>query len=372
MKIVLATGIYPPDIGGPASFVHRLAGELKMRGDEPVVICYGDEKTIQGEGWDVRVVSRAGGAVARYVRYAMEVWKVAKTSQVVFLQGPVSEGFPGTIGALLAGKPIVMKVVGDYAWEIYQRTVKQPELLDTFVTHRHGGKIRVLEFLERWTIRRAKKIVTPSRYLKHIVEQWGAPPERIEVIYNQVELPPVSSTRDELRVRFHLGTEQVLLTVGRAVPWKDVDFLISLLPKLPPNFMLVHIGDGPELDRWKSLVRTLGLESRVRFLGKQNQQTVAEWYRAADVFVLPSSYEGFSHVAVEALSSGLPCVVSDKGGNVELPQLVDSGVSVVPYRDADSWVRAISTSGSEQVRLKEVSSDMIESVVALLHQTART
>ncbi|MBP9863857.1 glycosyltransferase family 4 protein [Patescibacteria group bacterium] len=373
MKIVLATGIYPPDIGGPASFVHRLAGELKRRGDEPVVICYGDEKTIQGEGWDVHVVSRAGGAVARYVRYAIEVWKAAKTSQIVFLQGPVSEGFPGTIGALVARKPMVMKVVGDYAWEIYQRTVNQPELLDMFVTHRHSGKIRVLEFLERWTIRRAKKIVTPSHYLKCIVEQWGAPSEKIEVVYNQVELPPVSSTRDKLRSRFHLGTERVLLTVGRAVPWKDVDFLISLLPKLSSNFILVHIGDGPELGRWKSLMQTLGLESRVRFLGKQNQQTVAEWYRAADLFVLPSSYEGFSHVAVEALSSGLPCIVSDKGGNVELPQLVDAGVSVVPYRDEMMWMNEIQRAIHSHVVLKQaLESSMIDSFYSILHAYAAT
>ncbi len=341
MKIVLATGIYPPDIGGPASFVHRLAGELKARGDEPFVICYGDERTMKDEGWDVRVISRSNNVLVRYVRYAIEVWKMARTAQVVFLQGPVSEGFPGTIGALLARKPIVMKIVGDYAWEIYQQTVKQPELLDTFVMHRHSGKIRVLEFLERWTIRRAKKIVTPSNYLKWIVEQWGAPSEKIKVIYNQVELPSVSVTREELRARFQLGTQKVLLTVGRAVPWKEVEFLISLMPKLSSDFTFVHIGDGPELDYWKSLAKTLGLESRIRFLGKQNKQTVAEWYRAADLFVLPSSYEGFSHVAVEALSSGLPCVVSDKGGNVELEHLVSSGIRVVSYRDTDVWIRAI-------------------------------
>lgn len=373
MKIVLATGIYPPDIGGPASFVHRLAAEFKDRGDESIVICYGDERTIRGEGWDVRVVSRSVFVLRRYLRYMVEVWKAAQSSDVVFLQGPVSEGFPGTIGAVLAGKPIVMKIVGDYAWEIYQQTVKQPELLDTFVTHRHAGKIRVLEFLERWTICRAEKIVTPSCYLKHIVEQWGVPSEKIEVVYNQVELPTVVLTREELRTRFHLGTERVLLTVGRAVPWKEVDFLISLLPKLPPEMILVHIGDGPELGRWKSLAQTLGLESRVRFLGKQNQQTVAEWYRAADVFVLPSSYEGFSHVAVEALASGLPCIVSDKGGNVELLQLVDSGVVVVPYRDENIWMNEIRRTMYPQVFLKQVSGlSMIDSYYSILHTYATT
>ena len=341
MRIVLATGIYPPDIGGPASFVHRLARELKSRGDEPVVVCYGDEQTMKDEGWDVRVISRSSTVLVRYVRYAIEVWKVARTAQVIFLQGPVSEGFPGTIGAMFARKPIVMKVVGDYAWEIYQQTVQQPELLDAFVTHRHSGKICVLEFLQRWTVQRVKRLITPSQYLKRIVEQWGAPSEKIQVIYNQVELPPISATREELRARFHLGTQKVLLTVGRAVPWKEVDFIISLMPELPSNFILVHVGDGPELDRWQSFVQTLGLQSRVRFLGKQNKQTVAEWYRAADAFVLPSSYEGFSHVAVEALSSRLPCVVSDKGGNVELAQLVTSGLDIVAYRDVSAWIHAI-------------------------------
>ncbi|MDQ7815051.1 MAG: glycosyltransferase family 4 protein [Patescibacteria group bacterium] len=342
MKIVLATGIYPPEIGGPASFTRELARELKKLGQEPCVVCYGDRATAVNDGWDVVVVSRSGGAFVRYCRYAWRVFRAVKKSDLVFLQGPVSEGLPGTIGARLAGKPTMMKVVGDYAWEIYrQKSESNIELLDEFVKHVHGGSVRLLEAIERWTARRARVVVTPSRFLKSVVSAWGVDPEKISVIYNSIPPLPETETREALRERIGLGANRVILTVVRAVPWKHGDFLCEVMSKLPDEYRLVIVGDGPSLVAWKKRVQEIGVEGRVIFTGKQPREKVAEWYAMADVFVLPSGYEGFPHVVAEASSVGLPSIVSDKGGNPETRELFPNHVEVVSYLDIDAWVKAL-------------------------------
>ena len=337
MNILIATGIYPPEIGGPAGFAKAFAGELTRRGDMVSVVTYGDERTERGVGFSVTVVPRVGGALFRYLRYAYVVWREAKKTDIVFLQGAVSEGLPGTLGARLAGKPTLLRVPGDYAWEAYQQAPGATELLDEFVSHRHRGTVRLLEAIERWTAVRASLVVVPSTYLKRIVLSWGVSAERIRVVHSTTPPLPTVRPRDELRRSFGVENRTIFLTAVRAVPWKGGDFLVDLVSRLPSTHTLVIAGDGPCLEDWKRHASDIGVEDRVKFLGRISRHELAEWYEAADVFMLATGYEGFPHVVVEAVSAGLPCVVSDKGGNPETKELYPRHVTVVPYRDAEAW-----------------------------------
>lgn len=341
MNILIATGIYPPEIGGPAGFAKALAGALARRGDSVSVVTYGDGRTERGSGFSVSVVPRVGGAFVRYVRYAYVVWREAKNADIVFLQGAVSEGLPGTMGACLAGKPTLLRVPGDYAWEAYQQAPGATELLDEFVKHRHRGAVRILEAVERWTAARAALVVVPSLYLKRVVSLWGVSAERVRVVYSTTPPLPTVRSRDELRRSFGVADKTVLLTAVRAVPWKGGDFLVDLIPHLPSTHALVIAGDGPCLEDWKRRASESGVEDRVIFLGRVSRHDLAEWVEAADVFALATGYEGFPHVVVEAVSAGLPCVVSDKGGNPETKELYPRHVTVVPYRDDEAWGAAL-------------------------------
>ena len=123
-----------------------------------------------------------------------------------------------------------------------------------------------------------------------------------------------------------------------------MDFLIDVVQGLPEEYVLVVAGDGPELQKWKNHVgatRRVAPRERVRFLGRVDRKTLTEWYAATDVFLLASGYEGFPHVVAEAVATGLPCVVSDKGGNPETKELFPQHVTVVRYRDAEAWSCAI-------------------------------
>lgn len=357
MKILFATGIYPPDAGGPATYVRSMARAFVERGHTVEVVCYADiVKSTGGDSFSVHCVSRS---LLLPMRYAMFAWKVfsrstAMNADLVYLQGPVSEGFPGTLGAMLAKKPTVMKVVGDYAWEIYQgacvKSGDTGELLYEFITKRpHAGKVKWLERIERWTAKRAKSIVVPSQYLKNIVQLWGVPKEKISVIYNAISDFPAGMDRASFRGAQGLGASRVLFTAVRAVPWKQIDFIINLLPDLPRDVLFVIAGDGPRLSSWKADVERLHLQERVRFEGRCDRMRMGEWYRAADLFVLPSGYEGFPHVIPEAASQGLPSFVSDQGGNPETKTLLGSAcVTVLPYLDREKWLAALKATWPER------------------------
>ncbi len=341
-RVVFATGIYPPEMGGPATYVRSMARVMHEKGWLPVVITYGDQQVPQ-DGWPVICVSRRGGALMRYFRYFLAVMRQAHFADVVYVQGGVSDGFPGALAAICAGKRhrIMMRVPGDYAWEMHQQKpgVKQ-ELLDTFVLSRHPGSTGMLERMERWTAARARYIVAPSQYIKKIVTAWGADPKKIQVIYSAIPPLPVVRPMEEMRAEYGWQNKKVFFTVARAVPWKGVDFLINVFAELPESHVLCVAGDGPLLETWQQMAKTKGLGSRIQFLGRVDRAIVASWYYAADVFLLATGYEGFSHAVVEAVATGLPCVVSDRGGNPETLTLFPEHVRVCPYQDHEAWKTA--------------------------------
>ena len=343
MRVLLATGIYPPETGGPATFVPALAAEWSARGLEVVVVTYGDERTSLSGKWSVDVITRKGGVLVRYLRYAVRVWQRARSADIVFLQGAFSEGLPGTVGAFFAGKPTLLRVPGDFAWEGMQREQSSSVTpLEAFLTMPKPLKWRIVFAIESWVARRARFVVTPSRYLQQLSTAWGVQKERQQVIYNTVELEERLPSRAALRERFGLLERQtVLLSNARGASWKRIDFLLEVLQRLPQSYRLVHIGEGPEIAAWKRKAAELGLTERVQFNGRVSYLEVQSWARAADAFVLPSLYEGFPHVAIEAACHGAPCFLSDQGGNPEAAELYPARIRILPYGDHLAWKQAL-------------------------------
>lgn len=363
MRIVLATGIYPPDTGGPASYTHALLTWLKEQGDEATVIAYSDAP--HGDANVIRVL-RKGSVLSRYARYAWEVYKAAKQADIVYLQGPVSEGLPGTIGAILAGKPRVMKIVGDYAWEQAQQKGEKA-LLDEFLATTHQGDVRLMEIIERWTAKQATRIITPSRYLKTVVERWGVPSENIEVILNAqepLEIPASLASREEGVVCF---------TAARAVPWKGVKELIEWWPATPETHHLVIAGAGPDAGLWASLIEASPVKDRIHYRGTLTRPQMAEQYALSDLFLLDSGYEGYPHVVAEAASLGVPCFVSDKGGNPETVEQFGELVTVLPFLDRDAWLAAINAVQKKSATTMNLSTwkfeDMVQAAKAVLKRS---
>lgn len=187
--------------------------------------------------------------------------------------------------------------------------------------------------LQRWGVEAADLILTVSRDTRARVLEWAAvPPERVRVIPNTVadHFTPGDSTA--CRRRLGLEGAYVLLTVARlaaAERYKGHDRIIRLLRRLPAGgrrVIYLIAGDGDDRPRLEALAAAEGVAPQVRFLGHAPQAELPELYRAADLFVLPSTGEGFGIVLLEAMACGSPAIGLAAGGAVDA--LADGALGV--------------------------------------------
>jgi len=367
MRIFVASGIFHPEPGGPATYLYRLLPEVQARRHTVRVLTFGNGPAT-GYPYPLRRIPRRALPL-RWADYARAAWREVRRADVVFVN---NLGLPLIGGGSI---PRVLKVVGDLAWEraVNKGWIAPTEDVDAFQQGRYPWRVRLLQAQRAREVRRADRVIVPSRYLRDMVIGWGAPPERVHVIYNA--LPPdtesASLSQAEARAALGLGAEPLLLTVARLVPWKGIDHLIRALPAVPEARLLVA-GDGPDEGRLRALAGSEGLAVRVTFLGRVPRERLALYFRAADYTVLYSGYEGLSHVALESLGAGTPVIASDKGGN---PELVAHGVNglLVPYPDTRALAETlrVAFSGETRARLAAHTGDGLERFAweALVAQT---
>jgi len=252
-----------------------------------------------------------------------KVWRLSRSSDLVYVNGLGSEA---ALGALLAGRPTVHKIVGDYAWERARSKQWFAGTLDEYQAARKGIRLRTLDLVRTVPLRFAKRIITPSDYLRRIVTEWRIPREKIAVIYNAVPSIASSTTEPPALPPFDGKT---LITVCRLVPWKGLDALIRLVAAMPKTRLAV-VGDGSLRAELEAQARSLGLQDRILFLGHVPQAKVPRFLRGADVFVLNSSYEGLPHVVLEAMTAQVPVVATHVGGTPEVVEHEVTGLLVSP------------------------------------------
>lgn len=329
-KILIATGIFPPDIGGPATYSKLLADKLPERGFEVVVANFGEVRGLP--------------KVVRHIVYFFNVLARARGCDVVYAQDPVSVGLPAILAAKLLRKKFYLKVVGDYAWEQGVQRAGVTDGLDTFSREhaKYSFFVRLLKCIERRVALSADVIITPSEYLKTIVTNWGVPAEKITVIYNGFDAPALVDDKETLRKK--LGIEgYAILSVGRLVPWKGFMMLVEMMPNLVKDISDAHLfiaGSGPDQVLLEKKVAELGLTEHITFLGKLSQEKLFEYIKASDVFVLNTSYEGFSHQLLEVMALGTPVITTPAGGNVEILSDHTNGL-LVPFNDQVLFEKAV-------------------------------
>jgi len=317
MKILVATGLYPPEDGGPATYAKALFDELPKQGISVEILPFS------------RV--RKYPPVIRHIGYFFLCLKLSKEASVIYAMDPVSVGLPASLAAFFSRKKFVLKVVGDYAWEQGRQRFGVTELLDDFLKKdSYSLPVQLLRSVEIFVAKRAKHVVVPSEYLKKAVVSWGISKDKVSVIYNAA--PDVSSVgnKNVLRglLKFH---GKYVITVARLVPWKGVREIIDAMQIVKDagiEARLLVVGDGPERESLEEYAE--GKE--VLFAGVLPHNVVMAYMKAADSFVLNSAYEGFSHLLLESQALGVPTIASNVGGNPELIAHGKNGV-LVPYKD---------------------------------------
>jgi len=333
-RLLVLTGIYPPDIGGSATFSKMLVEMMPGRGLKIQILTYGSPPV----GGGVRAVSKRWPKGLRHCLYFVKaLWLGRRADALVAADSSFGAAWVGSWAARLLKKRLIVRVTGDYAWEQGMQRAGVTDLMDAFQTKRYGFFVEWLRRCQSSAVKRADAIIAPSEYLKKIAIGWGANPNKINVIYNAVELGELPSCDDcsalsvrglpeRTMARQKLGLSgTVILSVGRLVPWKGFAVLISAFQELVGRISdarLVIIGDGPEYQKLKLEIENLKLENKVFLKGAVSKAVLLQYLRAADVFVLNTAYEGFSHQIIEAMAAGLPVLTTAVGGN---PEVITSG-----------------------------------------------
>jgi glycogen(starch) synthase len=167
---------------------------------------------------------------------------------------------------------------------------------------------------------RAEQVITCSAYMReHVSDIYGLDEGKVAVIPNGIDpsdLEPVADL-EELRARFADPHQKLVLLVGRLVYEKGFQLALEALPGLVERVGDVRFlvaGSGTHEQELRQQARELGLDEHGTFLGWIGDDVLHSLYRIADLTVIPSIYEPFGLVALEAMASGCPCLVADTGG----------------------------------------------------------
>lgn len=363
MNIVHVTPHLPPDQAANALLPFHLGCWAKERGDE-VTFVTNPPRSSADLAWAAShlpgqvvyiPVRRDLSAMERLLKVGalsslLSIWRKARHliagADIVHVH---SNGLLTEIAAYLAGraeKPVVMTL---YGTEIWHYAPKRPGP-DLFTRAYH----------------QAAHVTFYSHGLMTRAVELGLARHDTSVVY-----PPVAAEfqyhdeRAQLEARAALGLRQrhVLVNVKRLHPLAGQRYLLEAMGEVVrthPDTRLVICGTGPLLDELKSVARTSGVEGHVTFAGLVNNQTIAQYDAAADLFVLPSQLEACPTVALEALATGTPVVSTDNPGGKELGEIFGYDVAVVPRENPLALARAIVAVLDQKRRVRESTRRILE------------
>ncbi|MFA5126634.1 MAG: glycosyltransferase family 4 protein [Patescibacteria group bacterium] len=336
MKILIATGLYPPDIGGPATILRALAKSLQEHGFGVKIITYSAVKNSADEkGFVYRIAKNR--FYSRW-HYLAKMFFLASQADLVYATDTYSVGYFAWLLNKFFGKKYIVRFAGDSAWETATAMGWTYDYIMDFQDRQYDEKIEKLKLRRQKILLAAEKVIAVSNFIAQLAKKIGVSDGKIKVIYNSVDFISEESLDEQAAGRIrqqYPASEKIIISAARLVPWKGMSGLIKILPQiikqLGPTRLLI-LGAGAELENLKELAQSLKIADQVEFLGVIDHHQIINYFRAADLFILNTNYEGLSHTLLEAMRAEVPIISTNVGGN---PEVIESGVSgwLVTYND---------------------------------------
>ena len=329
MKILMLSWEYPPRVvGGIARVVHDLSHKLVNEGYEVTVVTYRDGNVPYYEdddGVDVYRVDNFMISSNNFIDWVMQLNfnMIAKVGEIISEKGNFDVIHAHDWLTAYAGKTLKFAYNTPLVSTIHATEAGRNSGI-------HGDMQKYINDTEWMLTYESSEVIVNSNYMKGELQRlFGLPYEKINVIPNGVNLNLFNDVQKDydFRRKFAMDNEKIILFMGRLVYEKGVQTLISAMPKILSHYhdsKLVIAGKGGMIDELRAQVNRLGLGNKVYFTGYLGSKDVQKMYKCSDVSVFPSTYEPFGIVALEAMLSGTPVVVSDIGG---LNEIVEHGVN---------------------------------------------
>ena len=309
MRILIATGIFEPETGGPATYAPLLAAKLVEAGHRAKVLTYVSKTNGEPASYPFKVVRvvRTGNKIKDRIDYFRAAYRELRGYDLVYTLDWFAAGLPVALAARLRRVPYVVRVGGDYLWE--QRYIESNEPPLTLKEFYERGLHRRLEYrlayvLIRSVLRGAAHVIFNSDKQRELYERhYGLKKERVSTIYNPV-------LRAGRTGRGSPSKEFVFW--GRFIAMKNLAKLIRAFgdADLSDDFTLTLIGDGPRLFELEDLTYELGLEKCVSFVPTMSRTDVLERVQNSRATILPSWTDISPNQVYEAIAIGLPALVT--------------------------------------------------------------
>ena len=329
MKILMLTWEYPPRIvGGIARVVNDLSKRLIKDGHDVTVITYREGNSPYFEDDKGVKVYRVDNYMIHpnnFIDWVMQMNfnMISKANEIISKDGKFD--------VIHAHDWLVA-----YAAKSLKNSYDIPIVSTIHATESgrnsgiHDETQRYINDTEWMLTYESTEVIVNSNYMKRELQSlFGLPFEKINVTPNGININLFNGIeRDyDFRRQYAADNEKIILFMGRLVYEKGVQYLISAMPKILAGYndaKLVIVGKGGMLDELKATANAMGIANKVYFTGYMDAKQVCKMYKCADISVFPSTYEPFGIVALEAMLSGTPVVVSDIGG---LNEIVEHGVN---------------------------------------------
>ncbi len=340
MKILIATGIYPPDIGGPATMLAALAKALEDNGFEVKILTYSDE--ILKDEKNIFRIGRKQNSLLMYLKYFLKMWKLSGWADVVYITDTYSVGYFAYLIKKITGKKYILRFAGNGAWETAVNKGWTNDYILDFQDKTYPKKIEKMKKRIKKIMVNADKVIAVCNFLGELAVKIGVEESKIRVIYNSIGFIKRGKIQ-KIGLRDRFGKDaKIMVYSGRLVPWKGIDAVIKIVPKLINklgNVNFLVLGDGPEEENLKSQISNLKISGNVHLLGKVEHDKIIGYLQESDLFVLNTNYEGLSHAILEAMDAGTPVITTAVGGN---PEIIDNGKDglLVSYNNKEELFEA--------------------------------
>ena len=325
MKVLVTVGIFPPDIGGPATFVPKIAKYFQDELNYEIeILTLSDNKNSNiNDDFSVKRIDRNLPIIYRWLKTIFTIYKLGKNKDLIFVNGLGTEA---TIANIFLKKKIIRKIVGDPVWERAYSKAKISESFDEFQVKNYGFSISLQKKVRSFSIKKSDIVVTPSQHLKNFILNLGFK-NKIEIINNGVFIPEENTnifTNDQINITI----------VSRLVSHKNIEKIIKAISDLnSPLINLNIIGDGPELNQLQKISLESNNKDNIIFHGKLNRDEINHIFLNSDIYIQASNYEGLPHSLLEAMSYGIPVLCTPVGeckeilGNEDRGYILDLPVS---------------------------------------------
>jgi len=320
MRVLIATPLFPPDIGGPATYVFNLAQKLAKRGAEVLVVSFGHTPNLLWErnqdGFEKITVPLKMAKGLRHFSFFQQVLQNGHDCDLIYSHDLWSVGLPSRLANIFLKKPLIIRLGGDSLWEAaLERGLTQailPDYYEQSKTDREGFSL----VLQNFVLQGCGKVIFSSAFLQDIFLRYrSVTQEQAMVLENPQKIALVNSAIEPPNNQL-----LVVLFAGRLTKCKNLERLLkvfSALLKVNPQMILKIAGSGPRMESLLDLAVRGGLGVRLKFIGVLSPAELAKEIAQSWLCVLPSLSEVSPNFALECLNLKKPLILTKHNGLAE-------------------------------------------------------